>query len=320
VQTKKPELKKARHSKEQSEAVGKRNYPLKYDLVFKMVFSERRDLLTALIESLLGLKQGSMKVEDCRIENPENYPESIKDKFCIFDLKVRVGNRLLNIEVQQANQGNFRDRSLFHASKLVANSIESGRNYKTMPQCIAINIVDFALFRKDRFYRRFTLREDSDYKEVMSPKLAVYFFDLRHAPESTDTTDRLALWCYLFNAETDEDYDRLRRLEVGMVTEAIETIKRVTSSEAFRELERMREKAALDFEQARYSAEKRGERRGRKEGRLEGIQEGRLEGRLEGILQTAGNMLAEGFTKEQIEKVTGLSSAEIRKLRNSYGH
>jgi predicted transposase/invertase (TIGR01784 family) len=102
--------------------------------------------------------------------------------------------------------------------------------------------------------------------------------------------------------------------------QADEAIRKVTSSEAFRELERMREKAALDFEQARYSAEKRGERRGRKEGRLEGIQEGRLEGRLEGILQTAGNMLTKGLSDDLISEFTGLSLTEIRELRSSYGH
>ncbi|MDQ7822550.1 MAG: cytosolic protein [Candidatus Eremiobacteraeota bacterium] len=62
------------------------------------------------------------------------------------------------------------------------------------------------------------------------------------------------------------------------------------------------------------SAERIGRKQGRKEGRLEGKLEGKLEGRLEGKLETASNMFKEGFNRETVKKLTGLTDKELDSL------
>ncbi|HFU3729733.1 TPA: hypothetical protein ACGO7Y_001450 [Streptococcus suis] len=58
----------------------------------------------------------------------------------------------------------------------------------------------------------------------------------------------------------------------------------------------------------------RGRRRGKEEGRAEGLEEGLEKGRIE----VAYQMLREGFSYELIEKLTGLSSAQIDQLSQNH--
>ncbi len=53
----------------------------------------------------------------------------------------------------------------------------------------------------------------------------------------------------------------------------------------------------------------------RAEGRAEGKAEGKAEGRAEGKAETASGMLKEGFGTDVIARITGLSVAEIERLR-----
>ncbi len=53
---------------------------------------------------------------------------------------------------------------------------------------------------------------------------------------------------------------------------------------------------------------------GREEGKVEGRVEGREVGREERNFEIAGQMKKEGFTNEQIKKITGLTDDDIGKL------
>ena len=87
------------------------------------------------------------------------------------------------------------------------------------------------------------------------------------------------------------------------------------------------ERAEMDFVSAISSAELRGKEIGKAEGRAEGLTEGiakgrtegKAEGRVEGkkiqALETAKKMLQANFSLQQIAEISGLSEAEILKLK-----
>ena len=62
------------------------------------------------------------------------------------------------------------------------------------------------------------------------------------------------------------------------------------------------------------TARDEGKEEGRVEGRVEGKVEGKEEGREERNMEIAKTMKAEGFSSEQISRLTGLSMEEIEKL------
>ena len=59
----------------------------------------------------------------------------------------------------------------------------------------------------------------------------------------------------------------------------------------------------------------KGRQEGWQEGWQKGIQEGRLEGRLEERQLIINNMLKEGYTLDEIQKITGVTKAQIKELQ-----
>jgi len=79
----------------------------------------------------------------------------------------------------------------------------------------------------------------------------------------------------LFKAETKEELEKIKKMGVPAMEQAVNAYYSITASEKFREIERLREKARHDEAQALHYAKQEGMAEGRKEGRKEGRQEGR---------------------------------------------
>ncbi|MGL5266858.1 MAG: Rpn family recombination-promoting nuclease/putative transposase [Plesiomonas shigelloides] len=62
--------------------------------------------------------------------------------------------------------------------------------------------------------------------------------------------------------------------------------------------------------------EQKGLQKGRMEGRMEGMQLGEAKGRQEAVLEMARNMLAKGIDAETILSVTGLTAADLERVRH----
>ena len=90
----------------------------------------------------------------------------------------------------------------------------------------------------------------------MSDKMGFHFFELPKLPDQIGDEDELLLWLALFNANTEEELEQIRALEVPDMEQAINAYYMVTASPEFQELERIREKARHDEAQALYHAAK----------------------------------------------------------------
>jgi hypothetical protein len=66
----------------------------------------------------------------------------------------------------------------------------------------------------------------------------------------------MQVWLKVLSAETEEDIKDLEQLEVSEVAQAVEAYRKITATEKFKELERVREKARRDEANAlSYAAE-----------------------------------------------------------------
>ena len=77
---------------------------------------------------------------------------------------------------------------------------------------------------------------------LLSDKMFFYFLELKKLPKDVTEDDRLLLWLSLFNAETEEDLEKIQGLVVSEMEQAINACYAITASSEFRELERLREK------------------------------------------------------------------------------
>ncbi|MDR2619930.1 MAG: Rpn family recombination-promoting nuclease/putative transposase, partial [Propionibacteriaceae bacterium] len=198
----------------------------------------------------------------------------------------------VNLEVQVVDEKNYRERSLFNWARQFSSALLAGHGYVELPQVICINILEFSLFDWQEFRSEFRIF-DTEHYEVLSDKFGIHFFELPKLPKTVNVnSSELVLLLALFHAKTEEELKHLNSLGVKSVTQLVESYRRVTVSEEFRDLERRRETTRHDLDNALSTA--------RKEGREEGLQKGAQEER------------------EKWEQITAELTAEIARLKARY--
>ena len=267
----------------------KLEYTFKTDTLFKMLFVEHQDLLKKLVAVLMGIPVGSITQFD--VQNPEIQPENLGDKFCRLDINMIVNGQRVDLEIQVCNEGDYIERVMFYWAKEFSSALPSGADYAELPRTMILSILDFTLFTDCKEYHSFFQPMEVTRHTVMSDKMGFHFFELPKLPEEISDSDELLLWLALFNANTEEELEQIKALEVPEMEQAISAYYKVTASPEFREVERMREKARRDEAQALHHA------------------------KLERTHEIVRNALGMGMAIADIAKLTGLSKQEIEELR-----
>ncbi len=297
----------------------KLKYTFKSDILFKMVFVKYPKLLKELVAVILGISVES--ITEFVIDNTEITPESIEKKFCRLDINMRVNHQRVDIEMQVANEGNYPERVMFYWARQYSAALSAGQDYSELPCTIIISIIDFNLFHCMEYHSFFQLLETTRY-ELLSDKMGFHFFELPKLPANVSKDDPLLLWMSLFNADTEEELEKIKTMGVPIMSEAINAYHSVTNSPEYRELERLREKAEHDEAQALHHARQVALAEGMEKGMREGIEKGLREGMEKGIrentIKIAQNLIEMGMSNAQIIKLTGLSQEEVKRLRTAF--
>lgn len=279
--------------------MSKLQYTFKTDTLFKMLFVRNQDLLWKLVAVLLRIPLES--IQELVVRNPEIAPEMLGEKFCRLDINMIVNGQCIDLEVQVANEGDYPERVMYYWAREFSSSLATGESYSTLPRTIVISIIDFSLFNCTEYYSFFQALEVTRHT-LLSDKMGFQFFELTKLPGDIDEKDSLLLWLSLFKANTEEELEKIRAMEVPEMEEAINAYYTITASSEFREIERLRAKARHDEAQALHHA--------RQEGRQEGISERNIE--------IVRNALQMGMPIEDIAKLTGLTCEEVENLRKKF--
>ena len=212
-------------------------YTFKTDTLFKMLFVKNPDLLKQLVCDLLKIPINS--ISQFEITNPEMPPEAMGEKFCRLDIYMIVGGQHVTLEIQVRDEKDYPDRVLFQWARAYSNSLESGGDYKNLPRTVIISIIDFLLLDCTEFHSEFRPLEVSRHEEL-TDKMSLHFFELKKLSDDINANNMLQLWLALFKAETQEELDKIKALEVAAMEKAINAYNTVTVSPEFRELERLR--------------------------------------------------------------------------------
>ena len=155
-----------------------------------------------------------------------------------------------------------------------------------MPRTIVISIIDFILFEceeYDSFFQPLEVKRHT----LLSDKMGFHFFELPKLPDDVDEDDMLLLWLSLFKAETEDELEKIKEMEVPVMSQAIDAYYTITASSEFRERERLRAKARHDEAQALYNTERKAK------------------------IEIARNALKKNIPVEEVSDITGLSCEEI---------
>ncbi len=276
--------------------VSKLKYTFKTDTLFKMLFVQNQDLLRKLVAVLLRIPLES--IQEFVVRNPDIAPEMLGEKFCRLDINMIVNGQRIDLEVQVANEGDYPERVMYYWAREFSSSLAAGQGYSTLPRTIVISIIDFNLFSCTEFYSFFQPLEVTRHT-LLSDKMGFQFFELTKLPDDINEKDPLLLWLSLFKANTEEELEKIRAMEVPEMEQAINAYYTITASPEFREIERLRAKARHDEAQALYNAEQKG------------IVKGKQEGISERNIEFAKAMIADGEPIDKIVRYTGLTQKEI---------
>ena len=242
--------------------MAKLEYTFKTDTLFKMLFVKNPDLLKQLVSELLSIP--IKKISQFEITNPEMPPEAMGDKFCRLDINMIVDGQRVSLEIQVRNEGDFPERILFQWARVYSSALESGGDYRQLTRTVIISIIDFQLLDCMEFHSEFRPLEVSRHEEL-TDKMTLHFFELKKLPDGINAKNMLQLWLALFRAETQEELDKIKALEVSVMEKAINAYNTITVSPEFQELERLRSLARHNEASALRHARDEGRTEGHKD-------------------------------------------------------
>ena len=217
-------------------------------------------------------------------------PENLGDKFCRLDINMTVNSQRVDLEVQVNNEGDYPERVMYYWAREFSSALAVSQSYSMLPRTIVISIINFRLFDCEEYHSLFQALEVTRHT-LLSDKMGFHFFELPKLPADISKDNMLLLWLSLFKAETEEELEKIKAMEVPVMSQAINAYYTITASSEFREKERLRAKARHDEAQALYNAEQNTK------------------------IVIAQNMIADGEPIEKIVRYTGLTKESIEDLK-----
>lgn len=191
-----------------------------------MLFVQYPELLKRLVAELLGIALES--IEQFTIRNPEMPPENLGDKFCRLDINMTVNSQRVDLEIQISNEGDYPERVLYYWAREFSSALPASQGYSMLPRTIVVSIVDFKLFECTEYHSFFQPLETTRHT-LLSNKMGFHFFELPKLPTDFNKNNMLLLWLSLFKAETEEELEKIKGLEVPIMSQAINAYYRITA-------------------------------------------------------------------------------------------
>lgn len=283
-----------------------------YDVVFKAIFGkiENKPLLTSLLSSILNLPIDELK--DLEIINSELGVSQIDEKNSILDLRIRLSLGVeIDVEIQVIEHKAYIERILSYWAKMYQGNLKVGNNYEALRKCIIVNIIGFNLFDAHNMHSKFQIRSESDGR-LLTEHLEIHFIELSKLDQYNKDIENplLCEWVAFLDLKNEVDMENLKNRK-----DLPEQIRR-----AIDELEELKKDPNMQIEATRKDMFIRDYFQGisdaLREGEIKGKAIGLTEGELITKINIAKNLIADGYTIDQIVKITELSVEEINKLKD----
>ncbi len=285
--------------------------PVKNDYVFANLFGskKRKELLICLLNSIL---YGKPNIKDLTLA-PTEYKKTEPDgKTVRLDVAaVSEDGTILHIEIQTQDEGNIGDRASFYQSVLREGELKEGEDYSCIPDIISIWIVAEPVTDRKACYHEIVSMYKAngvDQIQIASEKMRQFIIEL---PKLEATPKRFINRMFEAWVKFIRDPENIppELLEIPEVKEAMDALTymsadpdvRAAYQARIREMNRIRAGQAIKYKEGLAEGEKLGARKEREKAKAEKI-------------ESAKTALSMGLSVDQVSKITGLSSEEIKKL------
>ena len=313
------------------------------DFGFKRIFGTKpnKDLLINFLNSLFD---GFQVIKDVKYLNSEHVGDVFAERKAIFDVycENERGEKFI-VEMQNAYQKYFKDRSLFYSTFPIREQAPKGAewNFK-LEHVYTVALLNFDLeeeaFDKNDINHDVGLLDKKTLK-VFNDKLSFKYVEIAKFNKTEEELDTLYdKWLYVLKnlSRLDERPSALKEKVFTKLFEEAEIAKFTPtelkeyedSLKAYRDvknsidtaLEKGREEGmAKGMEKGMAKGLEKGREEGMAKGMEKGLAKGLEKGREEGMekekLSTARRLLSMGLSEEQVSTATELPLEEIQKLR-----
>ena len=288
------------------------------DFGFKRIFgtTPNKDLLINFLNSLF---EGFQVIKDVKYLNSEHVGDVYAERKAIFDVYCENENgEKFIVEMQNAYQKYFKDRSLFYSTFPIREQAPKGADWNfKLDHVYTVALLNFDLseeaFDQDDINHDVGLLDKKTHK-VFNDKLSFKYVEIAKFDKTEDELVTLYdKWLYVLKnlSRLDKRPAALKEKIFSKLFGEAE-IAKFTPTE-LKEYEDSL-KAYRDVKNSIDTALEKGREEGRAEGRAEGRVEGREEGKNLKAIQIAKKMLAAGMDIDTIINMTDLSKSEIGKL------
>ena len=313
------------------------------DFGFKRIFGTKpnKDLLINFLNSLFD---GFQVIKDVKYLNSEHVGDVFAERKAIFDVycENERGEKFI-VEMQNAYQKYFKDRSLFYSTFPIREQAPKGAEWNfQLEHVYTVALLNFDLeeeaFDKNDINHDVGLLDKKTLK-VFNDKLSFKYVEIAKFNKTEEELDTLYdKWLYVLKnlSRLDERPSALKEKVFTKLFEEAEIAKFTPtelkeyedSLKAYRDvknsidtaLEKGREEGmAKGMEKGMAKGLEKGREEGMAKGMEKGLAKGLEKGREEGMekekLSTARRLLSMGLSEEQVSTATELSLEEIQKLR-----
>ena len=284
------------------------------DFGFKRIFGTKpnKDLLINFLNSLFD---GFQVIKDVKYLNSEHVGDVFAERKAIFDVycENERGEKFI-VEMQNAYQKYFKDRSLFYSTFPIREQAPKGAewNFK-LDHVYTVALLNFDLeedaFDQEDVNHDVGLLDKKTYK-VFNDKLSFKYVEIAKFDKTEDELVTLYdKWLYVLKnlSRLDKRPAALKEKIFSRLFEEAE-IAKFTKAELHEYEDSL--KAYRDIKNSLDTALEQGFEKGRAEGR----EIGRAEGRAEGVMSIVKKMLQSGMPIDTIVDMTGLTKEEMESL------
>jgi predicted transposase/invertase (TIGR01784 family) len=269
------------------------------DYGFKKLFGEElnKDLLLDFLNELLKEEQG--QITNLTYLKTEQLGTTEIDRKAIFDLycENEKGEKFI-VELQKTKQNFFKDRTIYYSTFPIREQAKRADWDYELKAVYTIAILDF-VFDSDKDepskFRYDVKLTDLDTKKVFYDKLTFIYLEMPKFNKTVEELDtRFDKWLYVLRNlnKLDRIPDKLKEQIFDKLFETAE-IARFTPEQV-----RSYEDSLKYYRDLKNS-----------------LDTAKEEGKIEGKIEVAKNLLNSGISIDLIIKSTGLSEAEIKKLK-----
>ena len=321
------------------EQVEERYISLLTDFGFKRIFGSalNKDLLICFLNSLFNGKQ---VVKDVSYLNPEHVGDVYTDRRAIFDVYCEGENgEKFIVEMQNAYQAYFKDRSLFYSTFPIREQAPKGNDWDSkINHVYTVALLNFNMyedaFDKEKTRHHVQLCNTATHKISYDKQEFIYVVLAKFNKTLGELETLYEKWLYALKNLSklsqrpkelcDKVFDRLfEEAEIAKFS-PLEMREYEASKKAYRDIKNSvdtakREGIAEGMEKGMEKSMKQGMEKGMEKGMKQGMEKGMKQGMVKGLeqrsLEIARKMLAKGMDAASVMEITGLSAEQMQQLK-----